>query len=317
MKKYREVIIVTGGAGFIGSNYLNLFVPKRKNTLFINVDCLTSAGSLDNVNVSNCSNYKFVKVDIAGDNKVQTVFKKYQPTGVINFAAESHVDVSIKNPDIFIKTNIIGTHNLLKSSLKYGVRRFLQVSTDEVYGALDKKSKPFTESSVIEPNNPYSASKVGAEMLARSYYRTFGLPVVITRGSNTYGPNQDTSKLLPKFISNLLHDKPVPLYGKGAQIREWLYVDDHALGIDLAFRRGVPGEIYNIGGNTELTNLELTKKLLNLLNKPSSLINFVPDRLGHDFRYSLSSKKAHKKLGWKPKTTFDSGIKKTIESSKK
>lgn len=316
MPNYSEIIIVTGGAGFIGSNYLNLFVPSRKNTLFVNVDCLTSAGNLKNIKVGKLANYKHAKVDIADERKLDAVFKKYKPTGVINFAAESHVDVSIKNPDIFITTNIIGTHNLLKNALKYKIKRFLQVSTDEVYGALGK-SGSFNEESPIAPNNPYSASKVGAEMLARAYHKTYGLPVIITRGSNTYGPNQDTSKLLPKFITNLLANKPVPLYGKGAQVREWLYVDDHARGIDLAYRKGKAGEVYNIGGDTELTNLELTTKLLTLLGKTKNLINYVPDRLGHDFRYSLNSNKAKLELNWQPKTNFETALKKTIDALRK
>src|SRR3989344_7229552 len=312
MPKNKKVVFVTGGLGVIGSNYLNLFVPQNPKTLYVNIDCLTSVGSLGNIKISKMRNYIWARVDRRHKTGLERLFRKYGPVGVIHFAAESHVDVSLKDPDLFIDTNVTGTLNLLTLSRAYGVKRFLQVSTDEVYGALaDQKAKPFSENSPLAPNNPYSASKAAAEHLARAYWKTFGLPVVTTRASNTYGPNQDKSKLMPLFISRLLAGESVPLYGKGLQRREWLYVADHARGVDTVYRKGKIGEVYNIGGSTELTNLALTKKLLALTGRGSRLINFVPDRLGHDFRYSLNCSKIKRELGWQPKIPFDIGLKKT------
>lgn len=309
----KQTIFVTGGLGFIGSNYLNLFVPKNPKTLYLNIDCLTSAGSLANVKVAKYPNYKLAKVNITNRVGLERLFEKHKPVGVIHFAAESHVDVSLKTPQLFIDTNVTGTLNLLALAQGYQVKKFLQVSTDEVYGALGSTRGFFSETSAIAPNNPYSASKAAAEHLARAYWKTFGLPIVITRASNTYGPNQDKSKLMPKFISQLMAGKKVPLYGKGLQRREWLYVEDHVRGIDLVYRRGKVGEIYNIGGDTELTNLALTKKLLKLTGKNPGLISFVADRPGHDFRYSLDSSKIRHELGWRPRVSFEDGLKLTFE----
>ncbi|OHB17590.1 MAG: hypothetical protein A2749_00945 [Parcubacteria group bacterium RIFCSPHIGHO2_01_FULL_45_26] len=311
--KFKETLFVTGGLGFIGSNYLNIFVPKNLGVRYVNIDCLTKVGSVSNIKVSSCLNYAWEKVDVRNYKKLQKLFVKYRPSGLIHFAAETHVDVSIQNPQLFIDTNVTGTHNLLVLSLKYGLRRFLQVSTDEVYGALESGPGRFSERSPLAPNNPYSASKAAAEMLARSYYKTYRLPVVITRASNTYGPNQDKTKLLPLFITNLLKGIKVPLYGKGLQRREWLYVDDHARAIDLVYRHGKSGEVYNIGGSTELTNLALTKKLLSLTDRNTSFIKYVPDRLGHDFRYALNCSKIKRELGWKPRILFKNGLKTTHE----
>ena len=313
MPKNKKVVFVTGGLGFIGSNYLNLFVPQNPKTLYVNIDCLTSVGSLGNIKISKMRNYIWARVDIRHKTGLERLFRKYGPVGVIHFAAESHVDVSLKDPDLFIDTNVTGTLNLLTLSRAYGVKRFLQVSTDEVYGALaDQKAKPFSENSPLAPNNPYSASKAAAEHLARAYWKTFGLPVVTTRASNTYGPNQDTSKLIPLFISRLLAGKAVPLYGKGLQRREWFYVGDHVRGIDLVYRKGKTGGVYNIGGGKELTNLALTKILLGFTGRGKELIKRVPDRLGHDFRYALDCSKIGRELGWKPNVSFEKGLAQTI-----
>jgi dTDP-glucose 4,6-dehydratase len=312
LKNYKERILVTGGAGFIGSNFLNYFVPLRPRTLFVNVDCLTYAGDLKNIKVSSSANYIFEKADIRSRKKLESIFKKYRLTGVIHFAAESHVDLSIKNPRIFLETNILGTENLLALSVIYKVERFLLVSTDEVYGALGPGDAGFKESDVLDPRSPYSASKAGAEHLTRAYANTYKLDVVITRSSNNYGPNQDKSKLIPLFVTNLLKDKPVPLYGKGLQVRDWLYVEDNVRAIDLIFRKGRSGEVYNVGGDCELSNVELTKKLLSLLKKGEKMIKYVADRPGHDFRYSLDSAKI-KKLGWSPSVLFEEGLRRTLE----
>ena len=311
-KNYKERILVTGGAGFIGSNYLNHFVPKNKSTLFINVDVLTYAGNLKNINVSKEANYVFEKVDIRDKGALQKVFRKYQPTGVIHFAAESHVDFSIKNPQIFLETNVIGTDNLLALSVKHKIKRFLLISTDEVYGALSQKDRSFEETDLLDPRSPYSASKAGAEYLARAYANTFGLDVVTTRSSNNYGPNQDKSKVIPLFISNLLKGKKVPLYGKGLQVRDWLYVEDNVRAINLVWRKGKSGEVYNVGGNYELSNYDLTCKLLSLLGLGEEMIDYVKDRPGHDFRYSLNTDKIMK-LGWKPEIFFSQGIIRTLD----
>lgn len=312
-RKYTKTIFITGGAGFIGSNYLNKFVPHYKEYLFVNIDCLTYAADIKNVHVSSAPNYKFRKVDIRNVAKLETLFKEFAPDGVINFSAESHVDLSIKNPNIFIETNIAGTQNLLALSKKYGVKRFHQISTDEVYGALKDKHGVFTEKTPMSPRNPYSASKAGAELMVMAYHETFGLDVIITRSSNNYGPHQDTTKLIPLFITNLLKGEKVPLYGKGANIRDWLYVEDNVDAIDRVFHKGKSGEVYNIGGNCELANIVVAKKLIALAGKNDSSIRYVEDRLGHDFRYALESKKIAKELGWKPKTKFDDGVQKTFE----
>ncbi len=310
--KRNKRVLVTGGAGFIGSNYLNWAVKKYPDYFFINLDLLTYAADLKNVRVSREKNYAFVKADIRDLSTIEKVFKKYKPTHVIHFAAESHVDISITNPDIFIQTNVIGTHNLLILAKRHGVKRFHHISTDEVYGSLPKKARSSREDDALEPNSPYSASKASAEHLVRAYHETYGLDTIITRSSNNFGPYQHKEKVIPLFITNLLANKKVPLYGSGNNIRNWIYVQDNVEGIDCAFHKGKSGETYNLGGTTELSNLKLTEVLLTLCGKKKNMINYVTDRLGHDFRYSLDSSKARKELGWKPRTSFKEGLKKTL-----
>lgn len=308
-----KTIIVTGGLGFIGSNYLNKYVLEHKNYLFINIDCITYAANQENILVSKEKNYVFEKVDIRDIEKLEEIFTKHKPTHVIHFAAESHVDVSIEKPSIFIETNILGTHNLLLLAKKYNVQRFLQVSTDEVYGSLSKDAPAFTTSSNLSPNSPYSASKASADLLVMAYHATFGLNTIITRCSNNYGPNQDTTKLIPKFITLLLQNKKVPLYSKGENVRDWIYVEDHIDAIDIAFRKGKNGNIYNIGGNCELSNLEMVRKLLKLTDNNEDLVEFVADRKGHDFRYAIDISETKRELGWKPKIKLETGLTKTLE----
>ena len=305
-------IIVTGGAGFIGSTFLNYAVKKYPRDLFINVDMLTSVANIHNVTVSTAKNYAFEKEDIRDVDAMTAIFEKYKPTHLIHFAAETHVDQSIVDPSLCIRTNVEGTNVLLSLARDYKLARFHLISTDEVYGALTKDEPAFTERSPLDPRNPYSASKASAELLAGAYRETYGLDVVITRSSNNYGPRQDKTKLIPKFISNLLQDKKVPLYAKGDNIRNWLYVEDCVIGIDLVFRKAKDGAIYNIGGKEELSNIEVTKILLKALKKTEKEIEYVADRPGHDFRYSLSSEKLAKELGWKAKVSFAEGIKKTL-----
>jgi dTDP-glucose 4,6-dehydratase len=312
MKK-NKTIVVTGGLGFIGSNYLNKYVLQHKDYLFINVDCVTYAANPKNILVSKAKNYIFEKIDIRNIKKLEAIFKKYKPTHIIHFAAESHVDISIEKPSIFVETNIIGTHNLLLLAKRYNIQRFLQISTDEVYGSLSKNAPAFTTLSSLAPNSPYSASKASADLLVMAYHSTFGLDTVITRCSNNYGPNQDTTKLIPKFIILLLQNKKVPLYSKGENIRDWIYVEDHIDAIDIAFRKGKNGSIYNIGGNCELSNFEMVKKLLKLTNNNEKLIEFVADRKGHDFRYAIDTNATENELGWKSKMKLETGLAKTLE----
>lgn len=308
--------MVTGGAGFIGSNYLNRCVPFYPETLFVNVDMMTYAANPDNLAVSQLPNYVFEKVDIRDEEALERIFLKYRPSGVIHFAAESHVDHSIKNPHIFIDTNIRGTHNLLNLSRIHGVQRFHQVSTDEVYGSLQSDDPAFTEQTSLSPNNPYSASKASADLLVRSYHKTFGLDTVITRCSNNYGPHQDDTKLIPLFIKKLIAGEKVPLYGKGDNVRDWLYVGDHVEAIDVVFNNGKAGEIYNIGGGEEMKNIDIVKNLLELTGRDESMIEYVTDRLGHDFRYAIDAAKIKAELGWEAKTSLSDGLKKTFNARK-
>jgi len=310
--KYKKIIFITGGTGFIGSNYLNNFVSKYKTYFFINVDSLTYAANLNNIKVKNAKNYTFEKVDIRDIKSLNKIFLKYRPTDIIHFAAETHVDFSIQNPAIFIETNINGTNNLLMLAKEYRIKRFVQISTDEVYGQLKSKKGKFKETDKLNPTSPYSASKAAAELLVNAYHKTFGLNTVITRSSNNYGPNQDVSKFIPKFITNLIQNKKVPLYASGDNIRDWIYIEDNVEAIDLVFHKGRSGEVYNIGGQCEKTNLEITKILLKLLDKDESFIEHVADRPGHDFRYALDITKIRKELGWGPKWNFEKGIKETI-----
>ncbi len=310
--KYEKVILVTGGAGFIGSNYLNVFVPRYPSYCFINIDSLTYAGKEENIEVKEQSNYIFEKADIRDAETLEKIFAKHQPTHIIHFAAETHVDQSIEHPALFVETNIQGTNNLLALARKYNLERFHQISTDEVYGSLKASDAPFTTASPILPNSPYSASKAGADMLVRAYHETFGLNVVTTRCSNNYGPYQDISKLIPKSITCLLQNKKIPIYAKGENIRDWIYVTDHIEAVDLVFHKGISGKIYNIGGNCEVRNIDIAKKLIAMTKKDESAIEFVADRLGHDYRYAINTDEMEKELGWQPKVTLEIGLQKTF-----
>lgn len=305
-------ILITGGAGFIGSNFVHYMVKRYPDYTLINLDKLTYAGNLENLkSVENAPNYRFLKGDILDRELLKPVFQEGLDA-VINFAAESHVDRSILEPDVFVKTNVLGTQVLLDLAKEYGVRKFVQISTDEVYGTLGDEGL-FTETTPLAPNSPYSSSKAGADLLVRAYHETFGLHVNITRCSNNYGPYQFPEKLIPLMIKNALEDRPLPIYGDGSNVRDWLHVEDHCSAIDLVLHRGVSGEVYNIGGNNERTNLQIVRRILELLNKPDSLIRFVEDRPGHDKRYAIDATKIRKELGWVPKYTFDVGIEQTIE----
>jgi len=312
--KYDKTILVTGGAGFIGSNYLNMMVPKYPNYRFINCDALTYAGNLENISVSLLPNYIFVKVDIRDAEALKHLFGEFRPTHIIHFAAESHVDNSIAGPRVFIETNVLGTTNLLELARTTSVKRFHHISTDEVYGSLASDAKPSTEDDLILPNSPYSASKAAADLVVRSYHKTFSLDTVTTRASNNYGPNQHTEKLIPRFIINLLAGEKVPLYGNGKNVRDWIHVSDHVLGIDVVFHGGRAGEIYNLGGGNEIENIEITKKLIALAGKGDEVIEYVTDRLGHDIRYALDSSKTARELGWKPQKDFAEGLEETFKS---
>lgn len=304
----REVLFVTGGAGFIGSNYLNAFVSRYPETLFVNLDALTYAGRLTNVTVSKLPNYQFRHVDITDAVALGALFAEFQPTGVIHFAAESNVDKSIENSDAFITTNVLGTNNLLRLARAHGVARFHYISTDEVYGSLAIDDPAFTEATPLTPNNPYSASKAAGDLLVRSYHKTYGLDAVITRCSNNYGPNQDNTKLIPRFIQKLCAGETVPLYGEGLQRRDWLHVSDHVSAVDAVFRRGQAGEVYNVGAAHDISNLEVARILIALTGRDESAITYVPDRLGHDFRYALDSSKIREQLDWQPTIDFKEGL---------
>ncbi|HZG59612.1 MAG TPA: dTDP-glucose 4,6-dehydratase [Anoxybacillus sp.] len=305
-------VLITGGAGFIGSNFVNYMVRKYPSYQIINLDALTYAGNLENVKeVENKPNYRFVKGDITDRDLIESLFSEGIDV-VVNFAAESHVDRSIADPGIFVKTNIQGTQVLLDAAKKYSVKKYIQISTDEVYGTLGETGY-FTETTPLAPNSPYSASKAGADLLVRAYHETYGLPVNITRCSNNYGPYHFPEKLIPLMIINALNDRPLPVYGDGLNVRDWLHVEDHCSAIDLVLHHGRNGEVYNIGGNNERTNIEVVKAILRYLNKPESLITFVEDRLGHDRRYAIDATKIREELGWQPKYTFEEGLKKTID----
>ncbi|NSL52034.1 dTDP-glucose 4,6-dehydratase [Calidifontibacillus erzurumensis] len=306
-------VLVTGGAGFIGSNFIRYMVDKYPNYQIVNLDKLTYAGNLSNLkDIENKPNYKFVKGDISDRPFIHQLFEDEQFDYVLNFAAESHVDRSISDPEIFIKTNVLGTQVLLDAAKTYQVKKYLQISTDEVYGTLGDTGY-FTEETPLAPNSPYSASKAGADLLVRAYHETYGLPVNITRCSNNYGPYHFPEKLIPLMIINALNDKPLPVYGDGLNVRDWLHVFDHCQAIDLVLHIGQVGEVYNIGGNNERTNIEVVKVILKELGKSESLIKFVDDRLGHDRRYAIDATKLRTKLGWKPKYSFEEGIKQTIQ----
>ena len=303
-------VLVTGGAGFIGSNFIKYMLEKHQDYEIINLDALTYCGNLENLeDIEENPNYSFVKGNICDDELVDEVVSEVDY--IVHFAAESHVDRSIEDPQIFIKSNIIGTQVLLDAAKKYQIRKFLQVSTDEVYGSLGHEGY-FTEKTPLQANSPYSASKAGADLMVRAYGETFNLPINITRCSNNYGPYQFPEKLIPLMISNAIEDKELPIYGDGKNIRDWLHVYDHCSAIDLVLHKGKLGEVYNIGGHNEKENIEIVKLILKELDKPESLIKFVKDRLGHDRRYAIDSTKISKELGWKPKYTFETGIVETI-----
>ena len=306
-------ILVTGGAGFIGSNYINQTLEEKEDYNIINFDKLTYAGNLENLKVSEKkNNYTFVKGDITDSKIVAEVFEKYKIKYVINFAAESHVDRSILGSEIFFRTNVIGTNVLLETSRKFKVEKFIQVSTDEVYGSLGEEGL-FTEHTPLSPNSPYSSSKASADLMALSFYHTYGLPVTITRCSNNYGPFQFPEKLIPLMIINALNNKNLPVYGDGLYVRDWIFVYDHNRAINLVFEKGKPGEVYNIGASNEMPNIEIIKLILDYLDKPESLIEYVKDRPGHDRRYAIDSGKIKQELNWRPDYLFQEAIKHTID----
>ncbi len=305
-------LLVTGGAGFIGSNFVRYMLKTHPSYQIINVDLLTYAGNMDNLaGVDTEPNYRFVQADISDPADLEPLFQE-GVDAVINFAAETHVDRSILNPSIFVHSNVAGTQTLLEHSRKYKVRKFVQISTDEVYGTLGEDGL-FTEETPLAPNSPYSASKAGADLLVRAYHETYGLPVNITRCSNNYGPYQFPEKLIPLMIRNALADQPMPVYGDGLNVRDWLYVEDHCNAIDLVLHRGRDGEIYNMGGNNERTNIHVVRTILQHLGKPDSLIQYIEDRLGHDRRYAIDASKIRTELGWSPKYQYETGIKATID----
>ena len=308
-------ILVTGGAGFIGANFVYYMLEKHPDYNIVCIDALTYAGNLETLEKAlENPKFKFVKGDITDRQLVFDLFENEKFDIVVNFAAESHVDRSIEDPGVFLKTNILGTQTLMDASRKFGVKRYHQVSTDEVYGdlPLDRPDMFFTEETPIHTSSPYSASKASADLLVQAYYRTFGLPVTISRCSNNYGPYHFPEKLIPLMIANALNDKALPVYGEGLNVRDWLYVEDHCKAIDMIIHDGKVGEVYNIGGHNEKTNIYIVKKILELLGKPESLITFVTDRKGHDLRYAIDPTKIKNELGWEPDTMFDDGIVKTV-----
>ena len=309
-------IIVTGGAGFIGSNFIFHMLSEHPDYRIVCLDKLTYAGNLSTLKpVMDSPRFRFIKADICDREAVFQLFEKERPDIVVNFAAESHVDRSIEDPGVFLRTNVLGTQVMMDACRKYGISRYHQVSTDEVYGDLpiDRPDLLFTEETPLRTSSPYSASKASADLLALSYHRTFGLPVTISRCSNNYGPYQFPEKLIPLMITNCLSNKPLPIYGKGLNVRDWLYVEDHCKAIDLIIHKGRVGEVYNIGGHNEMKNIDIVRLICKALKKPESLITYVPDRKGHDLRYAIDPAKIHTELGWLPETTFNDGIERTIQ----
>ena len=310
-----KTYLITGGAGFIGSNFIFNKLSSNNDDQIICIDSLTYAGNIETLKpVKNKENFKFIRTDICNKKSIDNIFSEYHPDIVINFAAESHVDRSIKDPQIFLRTNIIGTSVLMDASVKYSVKRYHQVSTDEVYGdlPLGRPELKFTENTPLHTSSPYSSSKAGADLLVMAYSRTYGLPVSISRCSNNYGPYQFPEKLIPLMITKAISNQSLPVYGDGLNVRDWLYVKDHCNAIDTIIKKGKDGCIYNIGGNNEVPNIEIVKIILHELNKPESLIKYVEDRKGHDRRYAIDASKIQKELEWRPKMTFKDGIKLTI-----
>lgn len=306
----KKRVLVTGGAGFIGSNFVNKFYNEHE--IYI-VDFLTYAGKKENINWSIVEKERFYQYNILWVSWLRSLFMEVKPDVVVNFAAETHVDNSIASPLAFTPTNINGTQNLLELSLEYGVEKFIQISTDEVYGHLGPNDPSFTELTPLSPRSPYSATKASADLIVQAYHETYGMHTCITRCSNNFGPNQHVEKLVPKIISNALQDKKIPIYGQGKNVRDWIYVEDHIDGINSVINHGKPGNIYNFGGNnSEIENIEMCKRILKILGKPEELIEYVEDRKGHDFRYSIDYKKAKNELGWEPKWDFSDALLKTI-----
>ena len=309
-------IFVTGGAGFIGANFIFYMLQEHKDDRIVCLDKLTYAGNLSTLEpIMQNPHFRFEKIDICDREAVFKIYEEKKPDIVVNFAAESHVDRSIEDPEIFLRTNILGTQVLMDACRKYGIKRFHQVSTDEVYGdlPLDRPDLFFTEQTPLHASSPYSASKASADMIVQAYHRTYGLPVTISRCSNNYGPYQFPEKLIPLMIANALADKPLPVYGDGLNVRDWLYVEDHCRAIDLIIHNGRVGDVYNVGGHNEMSNISIVKLICSELGKPESLIKYVPDRKGHDRRYAIDPKKIHSELGWLPETKFEDGIKKTVK----
>ena len=308
-------ILVTGGAGFIGSNFIFYMRRKHPDDTLVCLDKLTYAGNLETLaSVMDQPDFRFIRADIADREAVYRIFEAETPDVVVNFAAESHVDRSIENPAVFLETNVMGTQVLLDACRKYGIQRYHQVSTDEVYGdlPLDRPDLFFTEQTPLHTSSPYSASKASADLLCNAYQRTYGLPITISRCSNNYGPYQFPEKLIPLMIADALADKPLPVYGEGLNVRDWLYVEDHCAAIDLILEKGKVGQVYNIGGHNEMKNIDIVKRILGLLGKPESLITYVTDRKGHDMRYAIDPAYIHQELGWLPETRFEDGIQKTV-----
>lgn len=306
-------VLVTGGAGFIGSNFVRYFLRTHLDVKVVNFDKLTYAGNLENLaDIADDPKYRFVRGDICNRTEVEAAFKEHAIDTIVHFAAESHVDRSILGATVFIQTNVLGTNVLLEVAKDFGVERFLHVSTDEVYGSLGSTGK-FVETTPLHPNSPYAASKASSDLIALAYQHTHGVPVVVTRCSNNYGPYQFPEKLIPLMIVNALSNKPLPVYGDGLNIRDWLYIEDHCSAIDVVLRKGKIGEVYNIGGNNEWKNIDIVKLVLKHLGKPESLISFVKDRLGHDRRYAIDATRIGRELGWRPSFVFEQGIRDTIQ----
>lgn len=310
VRRFPMKFLVTGGAGFIGSNFIRYMLDTHADLEIINYDILTYAGNLNNLKgIERQPHYTFIKGEICDQSLVNATLKKFPVDAIVHFAAESHVDRSITDPSAFVKTNVLGTHTLLEAARKHAVPKFIHISTDETYGSIMKGS--FKETDILSPSSPYSASKAGSDLLALSYFTTYHLPVIVTRCTNNFGPYQFPEKLIPLFITNLLEGKKVPVYGTGKNIRDWIHVNDHCRAVEFLLDHGVPGDVYNIGSGHEKTNLEITDKILNLLDKDKSMVEYVTDRPGHDFRYSLDSSKL-RKMGWKPRYSFDDALEETV-----